>query len=179
MRRHMHHMTVLHKHFKRCPCIISISSSQGLLYSLRLPSVRAVQHSFAYEAKEPTGAQRRITVMISSIWRHCSRLKAFSVPCRCYRPDAAAGVDLSGKVANAFASDPELTGRQIVKSLNTQQRLTLIEVLQSQNAKSSPEPAEQAAARFVVDWYHSSKIKASMHASEVQQKIVLAETDSV
>ena len=104
--------------------------------------------------------QRRITVMISRIWRHCNRLNATRAPSRCYRPDAAAEIDLSGKVANAFASDPELTGRQIVKSLDTQQRLTLIQVLQSQNAASTSEPAQQAATRFVAEWSHSCFIES-------------------
>ena len=44
-----------------------------------------------------------------------------------------------------------------MKSLNTQQRLTLIQVLQSQNAASASEPAGQAAARFVAEWYHSDR----------------------
>ena len=47
-----------------------------------------------------------------------------------------------------------------MKSLDTQQRLTLIQVLQYQNAASTSEPAGQAATRFVVEWSHSSLIES-------------------
>ena len=67
--------------------------------------------------------------------------------CHGLLPDTAANADFSSKIANAFSKNPELTGRQILGSLDSGERLRLLEILHSQNGTAAPEPATQAASR--------------------------------
>jgi len=86
-------------------------------------------------------------IMLPRVLGRCNTTRGFRTAQYALRPDTAASADFSSKIATAFVSNPELTGKQILGSLGPEERLRLLSILHSQNGTALPEPAIQAASR--------------------------------
>lgn len=87
--------------------------------------------------------------MLPRVLRGHSSIPAFQIARHAFKADTAASSEFSSKIASSFLRDPESTGKQILRFLGPEERSELIKILNSQNGTSVPNPATQAASRWI------------------------------